>query len=247
MLGDREISLYYFIDKCVEKYNDINIRKMRIFIGDRECPEYTMCYNKEYSHEHFCGPDWTFYWWPEININSFRETVELIKQNAALTPTVDAVGWHGSISSAPCDIDESKTRPLLYQLGQEHPNLLQIFHTHEKWTPMQDLPKYKYLIDIGGNGYSGRLKYLFYCKRPVIIIDRPFVEFYYSLLIPYVHYIPVKRDLSDLLEQIQWMKEHEDDCMKIAENGYQFALEEFTEDKLIDRVYYVYKNLSSRP
>ena len=106
------------------------------------------------------------------------------------------------------------------------------------------MTKYKYLLDIGGNGYSGRLKYLLYSKRPILLIDRNYVEYFHDDLKPYEHYIPVEMDLSDLLDQVEWMKQNPDKCKEIAQNAYNFAIENFTKEKLIDRIYEVYKNLS---
>lgn len=61
---------------------------------------------------------------------------------------------------------------------------------------------YSILIDIEGNGYSGRLKYLLWSHRPVIIIDRPHKEFFFKYLKEWEYYIPVKQDLSDLIEKL---------------------------------------------
>jgi len=38
-----------------------------------------------------------------------------------------------------------------------------------------------------------------------------------------VHYIPVKEDLSDLLDVIKWCKKNDDRCREIANNGLIFA------------------------
>lgn len=37
--------------------------------------------------------------------------------------------------------------------------------------------------------------------------------------------MPVKSDLSDLVEKIQWAKEHDKDGLKIAKTARQFARE----------------------
>ena len=101
---------------------------------------------------------------------------------------------------------EHITRPLLKKIGDENPNLfdiVQVSSVHDStYISLPQLTKYKYLIDIGGNGYSGRLKYLLYSNRPLLIVDRDSIEYFYNDLIPYIHYIPIKIDLSDLLEQV---------------------------------------------
>lgn len=82
---------------------------------------------------------------------------------------------------------------------------------------------YSILIDIEGNGYSGRLKYLLWSHRPVIIIDRPHKEFFFKYLKEWEHYIPVKQDLSDLIEKTEWCLNNYDKAKIIAENAYQFS------------------------
>lgn len=38
----------------------------------------------------------------------------------------------------------------------------------------------------------------------------------YMALKPWKHYVPIKRNLSDLLEKIEWAKEHDEEAKKIA-------------------------------
>ena len=41
--------------------------------------------------------------------------------------------------------------------------------------------------------------------------DSHFYEYFYKDLKPYEHYIPFKRDLSDLNEKLQWAKDHDEE------------------------------------
>lgn len=50
-----------------------------------------------------------------------------------------------------------------------------------------------------------------------------YYEFFYKDLIPGLHYIPVKNDLSDLVDKIIWAKEHDEDGLKIVKSARQFA------------------------
>jgi hypothetical protein len=50
-----------------------------------------------------------------------------------------------------------------------------------------------------GNGWSARLKVLLSSPRIVFIAERPYEEWFFEYLEPWKHYVPVKRDLSDLL------------------------------------------------
>jgi len=63
---------------------------------------------------------------------------------------------------------------------------------------------------------------------------------FFEPLTPWQHYIPVKRDLSDLVEKILWAKEHDDEARQIAENGREFALNNLMKE---DILLYCYKIL----
>jgi len=252
-MNEREKGINYFLLKTAKKYNDYEIEKMKYNCNDRgnedfSIKEYSMCYNKNIPQlENFCGPDWVFYHWPSANILSFEETKNEIIKKSYKTPTINKIGWYGNIYSG------CAYRPVLHQYGQNYPEIFDIFHVYpvngginekcSNYLSLIDLMKYKFLIDIEGNGYSGRLKWLLFSRRPIFLIDRTYIEYFYNDLIPYKHFIPVKMDLSDLLEKVEWAQMHYDEAIQIAENAFEFAKENFTEDKLLDRVYYVYKNM----
>jgi len=99
-----------------------------------------------------------------------------------------------------------------------------------------DLVKtYSLLIDIEGCGYSGRLKHLLWSHRPLLLVDRPHKEFFFEHLKEWVHYIPVKRDLSDLIEKTKWCIDNYDKALIIAENAFQFSKVYLTRDACYDK------------
>jgi glycosyltransferase involved in cell wall biosynthesis len=91
--------------------------------------------------------------------------------------------------------------------------------------------------------YIEVLKFLLFSKRPLLLVDRNYIEYFNDDLIPYKHYIPVKMDLSDLLEQVNWMINNPEKSSEIANNAFEYAIDNFTMDKILERVYYVYNNL----
>jgi hypothetical protein len=247
---EREYSLLYFFSECSIKYKDEKIKQARFCLGDRGDTNprlYSMCYDKNNSNiKKYCGPCWAFYHWPSSGVTYFRETVKNIIIESNKTHLIDKVGWYGNIHTPNHEVMEHQTRPLLKKIGEENPELFDIVHAtlHHNYISFPELTlKYKYLIDIGGNGYSGRLKYLLFSKRPIFLVDRPYIEYFHDELIPFQHYIPVKRDLSDLLEQVNWARENDEKCLEIANNAFEFAINNFTEEKLLARVYEVYNNL----
>lgn len=257
-MPEREEALKILLKKCSKKYNDKNISKIPYNCLDRgnensNIKEYSMCYNKNIPKlKDFCGPDWVFYHWPSANIYSFEKTKKEIINYSSQKPHTDKIGWYGNLYSPLKDVIEYKTRPLLKKIGDSNPEIFDIIHIppnsindkNPNYLSLQNLViKYKYLLDIGGNGYSGRLKFLLFSKRPILYVDRNYIEYFQDDLKPYKHYIPVKMDLSDLLDQVKWMQNNEKKCEEIANNAFEFAIKNFSEEKLLERIYQVYKNL----
>ena len=102
---------------------------------------------------------------------------------------------------------------------------------NNKYISIPDLVEtYSILLDIEGCGYSGRLKHLLWSHRPVLLVDRIHREFFFKYLKPWVHYIPVKNDLSDLIEKTKWVIENYLDALIIAENAYRFSQQYLTRE-----------------
>lgn len=55
----------------------------------------------------------------------------------------------------------------------------------------------RYLFNFRGVAASFRLKHLFLCDSVVFHVGDEWIEFFYPAMKPWVHYIPVKKDLSD--------------------------------------------------
>ena len=72
------------------------------------------------------------------------------------------------------------------------------------------LLQYKYQLNIDGTVAAYRFPYLLGGGALVFKQDSNYYEYFYKSLKPNVHYIPFKRDLSDLKEKIQWAKENDD-------------------------------------
>jgi hypothetical protein len=71
-------------------------------------------------------------------------------------------------------------------------------------------------------------------RSVVLIVESDYKLWYSHLLVPYEHFVPVKKDLSDLIEIIQWCIKHDKECFKIAENAYKFYEKYLTKDGIFD-------------
>ena len=91
--------------------------------------------------------------------------------------------------------------------------------------PMEDHCAYRYLLNFDGQAASFRLKTLFLCGSVVLSVAPIWDEFFYAMLIPWVHYVPLAADGSDADATITFLEAHEDWAAQIAENGRQFVLQ----------------------
>lgn len=120
------------------------------------------------------------------------------------------------------------------------PDLEQFLHDEglfaEKMEPLFQA-RYKYQISIEGNSAPDRLSWQLFLGSVVLIPDSPWqVTSVLTLLKPFVHYVPVLYDLSNLVERLEWLREHDDEARQIAHNGAVFAQRYLTCDS---NIYYL--------
>ncbi|XP_022196676.2 O-glucosyltransferase rumi homolog [Nilaparvata lugens] len=89
---------------------------------------------------------------------------------------------------------------------------------------LEDHCKYKYLFNFRGVAASFRFKHLFLCNSLVFHVGEEWLEFFYSNLKPWVHYIPVKKDANrkEIADLLLFFKEHDSLAREIAERGKSF-------------------------
>lgn len=72
------------------------------------------------------------------------------------------------------------------------------------------------------------------------------VQYFYSALKPFVHYIPIQHDMSDLVEKIEWARAHDPECRLIAENARAFALAHLMPNQVYSYFYHVLCEYASK-
>ena len=93
-----------------------------------------------------------------------------------------------------------------------------------------DQCKYKAVFWIDGNCIPSNVLWVFATGSvPVIVNETCF--WFKDRIRPWVHYVPVKADFSDLEENIRWIFENDGEARKIAENALEFARTELTPEK----------------
>ena len=83
---------------------------------------------------------------------------------------------------------------------------------------------YKYIISIEGNDVSSGLKWMLFSNS--VVFSPPFTMSSWAMedtLQPFIHYIPIKRDMSNVEERIQWAESHPEETKLISERSTLFV------------------------
>lgn len=83
--------------------------------------------------------------------------------------------------------------------------------------------QFKYQINVDGTVAAYRMPYLLAGGGLVLKQQSPYYEHFYSQLVPWEHFVPVKRDLSDLVDRVKWARDNDDKAQQIAVNARNFA------------------------
>lgn len=86
----------------------------------------------------------------------------------------------------------------------------------------EEQSKYKYIVNVDGHVTAYRLSLELSMGSVILLVDSEWTIWYKDLLQPYEHYVPVKHDLSNLIDQIQWCRDNDEECQEIANNAKEF-------------------------
>ena len=93
---------------------------------------------------------------------------------------------------------------------------------------------YKYIVNIPGHSAAYRLGYEMLMGSCILLVDTPYELWFRKYLVEYEHFIPVKHDLSDLIEKIEWCIDNDDKCKIIAQNALEFYNKYLNESGVLD-------------
>jgi Glycosyl transferase family 90 len=101
-----------------------------------------------------------------------------------------------------------------------------------EFLPASRFVRHKYLISLDGAGAAWKRVATILASGSVLLLHNRWDEFFYPGLEPWVHYVPVDYDLSDVLERHGWLTRHPPEAAAIARNGLRFARETLSPEVL---------------
>jgi len=127
----------------------------------------------------------------------------------------------------------------IVQLSKQDANQIENLGYLKKFVPITLANSYKFLIDIDGNSnaWSALFQKLL-SGSAVLKVDSPgnFRQWYYDELIPWENFVPVESDMSDLVEKVKWLLDHDQKAKIIGENGAKLA-NKLTYERELDKAF----------
>lgn len=103
---------------------------------------------------------------------------------------------------------------------------------------------YKYIIHIDGHVSAFRLGLELCSGSCLLIVQSSWTCWFSHLLKPFEHYIPIKNDLTDLFEILEWCTQNDERVKKIASNAKQFYDKYLTKKAIINYLNNLFDKLS---
>ncbi len=204
--------------------------------------------------------------WADVGIDDFEKVAEESLLASFSPPESERLGWRGNPGThiARHLIAEfAKTKKQLFDITDAHsdPKTRANGNTKHKLFPEQ-AASWRYIMDVQGAGFSGRLPLVFRSGRLVFWQDRPFHQWAIDPeFLPWVHYIPftttgeigednknsfgtlepvTEKRLAppkfsgvDLLRALRWVMLHPLEAERIRQNGLLLANILLTRDTVI--------------
>lgn len=127
-----------------------------------------------------------------------------------------------------------------YQGAEHNPEMLNMPGIRGHFVSPSDSLKYKYLVDVDGNTCAWDRLYWSLLSNSVVFKQKSTErEWYYSILKPYEHFIPIASDCSDLPMKIEWAKSHDAEARQISENATNFVRQNLNKNAIHQYFYHV--------
>lgn len=240
----RGVTFEKLVRDSLDKYPVDNEFRITVGMSDRKSGRdydfHTDC--KDYDK---CFPDPFFDSWPETGMHDYSD---LVKSFVNSEPKKNKIGWVGNKWTHPdrteafakaLDIDCCDFREIAWvRDGEDYSKVTSGYMSYQ-----DQIDEWKYLIDLPANGWSGRTKVLMSSPRILFIVEQEYEEFWHKELEPWKHYVPVKRDISDLEEN--YNKIESDPALQeyIKKNQREFAEKHLTRESALLQINKILKTL----
>lgn len=209
---------------------------LRVWTDDRPNGRYSFSTTDKSYNETF--PCYLYDAWPECGIPHYQRMIDAFIDTR---PRFSKVGWIGSTLTGErqrfvdCYGNTAFSEALTNEWNRSDPRNLWR-NTRTYMTFQQQIDRWKYLIDMCGVGWSGRAKILLSSPRIVFLVERIYEEWWYEFLEPWKHFVPVRKDFSDLEQNFHRIEGDDDLQARIRQAQRAFAAKYLTQDAALCRI-----------
>ncbi len=117
----------------------------------------------------------------------------------------------------------------------------------QKKLPMDEQVRYKYLINMDGHTAPNRTSWILSSGCLMLMVASQYSDSTWidRNLKPWMHFVPVKADLSDLEDQILWCRANDDECRAIVKRAHAFAKLYFSRETIAEYMAYLMNRIAS--
>jgi hypothetical protein len=113
------------------------------------------------------------------------------------------------------------------------------------FTSMADQLSFKYILSLEGNDVATGLKWMLLSNSVVFMAKPQIVSFLMEdLLVPFVHFIPLEDDYSNILEMVHWAQENDEKCKWISDQATLYMEQLWTSQTAKRENAFIVQNLS---
>ena len=150
-----------------------------------------------------------------VNFNSAKKQLSTYQDGGS---RIQVVKRYYNAKILDVDVAFEKNSPTVEWAPYEYSNEAHL--TRDNDTSMADQLKYKYILMLEGNDVATGLKWQLASNSVVFMAKPTTVSFLMEdLLVPFVHYVPLKDDYSNLVEMVQWARNNDNKCKWISQQA----------------------------
>jgi len=116
--------------------------------------------------------------------------------------------------------------------GTIRAHLTQRFGGLSPYVPEPEFMAHKYAISADGAAAAWRRVPVILASGSVLLLQHEWKQFFYPGMLPWEHYVPIRTDMSDLLEKYEWLEDHPAEAKAIASAGHAFAMRFLTPEAI---------------
>lgn len=104
-----------------------------------------------------------------------------------------------------------------------------------EWIDNKEMIKYKYILDIdGGASTWDATAWKLNSGSVIFKTESAWRQWFYDEYLPWIHYVPVKNDFSDIQEQFHWCEANPEKCKQMVQNCLELFQKTFRFHKAIE-------------